>query len=253
MLSKATIRKFLAQRKDSAGLERLSWDVEERDLRVEGDADTTKLIGHAALFDTFSLPLGSFKEIIRKGAFRESLKNDEVLMLWNHNTDYVMASKSDGRLKVSEDKVGLRFESTPNLNISWNSDGMKSVSDGTTKRMSFRFEALKDRWGSEDGETIRELLKVRVAEISPVAFPAYPTTSVEARSVFADNGIEIDLLANALERIRSGETLEDSEMEIVQKSLDILNRSFSKHTDDDDRRELLSVKVKRLDLVEKYL
>jgi hypothetical protein len=48
--------------------------------------------------------------------------------------------------------------------------------------MSFGFKTIKDEWEKRDGENIRSLAEVRLFDISPVTFPAYPQTSVEARS-----------------------------------------------------------------------
>ena len=45
--------------------------------------------------------------------------------------------------------------------------------------MSFAFETVSDKWHTEDGVAVREIHDMRVFEVSPVTFPAYPQTSIE--------------------------------------------------------------------------
>ena len=47
--------------------------------------------------------------------------------------------------------------------------------------MSFGFETLADRWEKIDEQEVRTLMKVRLFDVSPVAFPAYPDTEVALR------------------------------------------------------------------------
>lgn len=60
-------------------------------------------------------------------------------------------------------------------------DVHESVRRGDVTGMSFRFSVRKDNW-SRGGDQ-RELLDVMLTEISLVAFPAYPATTAEARSI----------------------------------------------------------------------
>jgi hypothetical protein len=47
---------------------------------------------------------------------------------------------------------------------------------------SFGFDTIKDRWEQgEDGDVRRRLLEVRLYDVGPVTYPAYPQTSAEAR------------------------------------------------------------------------
>jgi phage head maturation protease len=49
--------------------------------------------------------------------------------------------------------------------------------------MSFGFIVESDRWGLEDGMDVRELHKVKLFDVSPVTYPAYPQTDVGVRSM----------------------------------------------------------------------
>lgn len=156
----------------------------EVELRTDGDKKT--LIGYAAKFDKLSVPLFGFREKIRKGAFADSIKKNNVRALWNHNTDFVLGSTKNGTLQLDEDKKGLRFEiDLPDTQAG--RDAAVSVSRGDVDGMSFAFEATKQEWDeSNDKNVVRTLIEVDVKEISPTAFPAYPSTKVTARSVKDD-------------------------------------------------------------------
>jgi phage head maturation protease len=66
-------------------------------------------------------------------------------------------------------------------NTSLASDIYENVKVGNLTGFSFRFQARKDHWSN--GGDRRELLDVQLSEISLVAFPCYPATSAEARSI----------------------------------------------------------------------
>jgi hypothetical protein len=63
---------------------------------------------------------------------------------------------------------------------------------GDVKEMSFGFNVIRDEWYELDKPIVkRDLLEVRLIEISIVSFPAYPQTSVGLR----DLRDEIDALS----------------------------------------------------------
>ncbi len=157
---------------------------------AEGEAQSPppakRLVGYAARFDTYSEDLGGFREIIRRGAFRDNLGNRPVFALANHNRDLILGSTKNGTLKVSEDQYGLRVELTP-LDTPTAREWVSLVENGVIDKMSFAFKV-----DGQDGETwlhgdkgqrIRELHKVNVFDVSIVAQPAYEATSVAYRSL----------------------------------------------------------------------
>ena len=48
--------------------------------------------------------------------------------------------------------------------------------------MSFGFIVLEDVWQENEGTDVRELLKVKLFDVSPVTFPAYSQTECNIRS-----------------------------------------------------------------------
>lgn len=157
-----------------------------RELRVvdggDGEAPTPpRITGYAAVFNSPSDDLGGFREIIRPGAFTKTIQEGDVRGLWNHNPDYVLGRTKSGTLKLLEDEVGLRFELTP-PDTQWARDAMTTIRRGDVDQMSFAFRVVRDDWTNADGQTTRYLGEVKLFDISPVTFPAYPQTSAQVRA-----------------------------------------------------------------------
>jgi HK97 family phage prohead protease len=155
--------------------------LESREL--EGKSVQT-LRGYAAKFNVRSeLIWGLFREEIAPGAFSDSLGED-IRALMNHNTGIVLGRTRANTLRLFEDGVGLGFElDLPDTTAG--RDLAESIRRGDISQMSFGFETLSDEWRLEDKTEVRTLKKVRLFEISPVAFPAYPQTEVAMRSLEA--------------------------------------------------------------------
>lgn len=153
--------------------------------RAEGDAAATPVIvGHAALFDTWSEDLGGFREKIAPGAFTATIKEADVRALYNHNADIVIGRSKSGTLRLSEDKQGLAIEIDP-PDTQAGRDLLVLLERGDVDQMSFGFRTVRDEWFTPEGEaypTERTLLEVELFDVSPVTFPAYPDTDVGLRS-----------------------------------------------------------------------
>lgn len=154
-------------------------------LEVRTTGESQKLVGHAAVFNRDSeLLYGSFIERIAPGAFAESIaKPDDIRALFNHDPNLILARNVSKTLSLQEDDRGLLVEIDP-PKTSYAQDLMESTKRGDISQMSFGFETLSDRWdrGGEGQPDTRTLLKVRLFDVSPVTFPAYPDTEVAVRS-----------------------------------------------------------------------
>jgi uncharacterized protein len=153
---------------------------EIRVLRQEGEP--AKITGYAAVFDKMSEVMWGFREVIRPGAFTNTLKTADVRALWQHDTASPLGRNKNGTLELEEDALGLRISITP-PDTQWGRDAVTSIDRGDVDQMSFGFMTLNDKWSKdENGFDLRELLEVELYEVSPVTFPAYPDTSVAVRS-----------------------------------------------------------------------
>lgn len=199
------------------GVQRL---LEKAIINVESEVrfntDGRKIYGHAAVFNSLSVPMYGFREIIRPGAFQRSLKSMEFKALWNHNTDLVLGSKAAGTVRAFEDSRGLAVEIDPPEEAALY---IASIKRGDVTKMSFGFSVTKD--GEKTQRTsdgiIRELLDVDLFDVSPTPFPAYESTDVHVRAFYdqivkeaiqendgaagvLDSALLADFLARAKER-----------------------------------------------------
>ena len=163
-------------------------DVE---LRAGDDDGTLTIVGYAAKFDRESQDLGGFVEVIRSGAFRRAVQEDDVRALLNHDPNFVLGRTKSRTLRLSEDATGLRIEiDVPDAQ--WARDLYRSIERGDIDQMSFAFSVVKDAWTRREDETpdtLRELLEVRLHDVSPVTYPAYEDTEVGVRSVIENRDL----------------------------------------------------------------
>ena len=151
------------------------------EVRAEGD-NTPTISGYASVFNSMSENLGGFREIIAPGAF-DSVLQDDVRALFNHDPNYLLARSASGTLKLSVDEQGLRYEFEP-PNTTAGRDLVESMKRGDISQSSFAFTVAKDSWEERDGGVVRTINKVeRLFDVSPVTYPAYPDASVGMRSM----------------------------------------------------------------------
>ena len=227
---------------------RVKTDV-DFELRVEAaEADGMRFTGYAAVFNSNSEPL-PFIERIMPGAFKRSLKSrNEVKLFKNHNMDEVLASTRSKTLKLTEDSKGLLAEATlPDTTAG--RDLAVLMKRGDVHAMSFGFSVPSrgDSW-SDDGMT-RELKEIRLHEVSIVTgFPAYEATTASVRSLdilATRTNVDVDALADALNKLESGEKLPDIQADLLQEVVTKLREN----TPSPD--ELLEIKRKQIDLLYK--
>lgn len=162
-------------------MERRVFGVSE--LRAEeGDGGERLITGYAAVFDQLSVPLWGFQEEIRQGAFAKTIREGDIRSLWNHDVNYVMGRTKNGTLALREDDHGLWVEIRP-PETEWANGFMESIRRGDVDQMSFGFDAVRDAWRDVKGGQVRTLVEVKLYEVSPVTFPAYPQTHVSTRSI----------------------------------------------------------------------
>lgn len=175
------------------------------EFRVEGD-ENPKMTGYAAVFDQWAEINtwwgDTFRECIKKGAFAKSIRESDVYAVWNHNPDIVLGSSRNGTLALLEDDYGLHIEIDPPKSPEGESK-LESVRRGDVKKMSFAFEVIKEENAKKKGDDGKEynertILELKCWEVSPVVWPAYAGTTLGARSWLADNGIDMEALAQAM-------------------------------------------------------
>lgn len=201
-------------------LERRWFAVE--DMRAEDGEGGPVLRGYAAVFNSNSEDMG-FIERIAPGAFTKTLQESrDILALWNHNPDLPLASRAAGSLSLTEDDRGLAFEAHP-VDTSWGRDAVAAVRAKVVRGMSFSFRTVKDAWDQGGKVPVRTLHEVKLYEVSPTPFPAYPRTNVQARAILVEAGLDWDGVTAVLARAMRGLTVTDLDRQVIRSAVDVLN------------------------------
>lgn len=153
----------------------------EMEIRAENDTPPV-MVGYAAVFNQWSEDLGGFRERIAPGAFKRTLQgNGDVRALWNHDPSFVLGRTLNGTLTLEEDARGLRVQIQPPAGGIY-AGFLENVRRGDVNQMSFAFSVVTDEWQTDErGGKVRSLKEIKLHEVSPVSFPAYPSTEVAVR------------------------------------------------------------------------
>lgn len=153
----------------------------------ESEEGVRTIEGYAVKWEMKSQSMGyflRFKEQFKKGAFTDSLTNEDQRALWSHDTSKVLGRTKNGTLRLYEDDIGLRFElDLPNTTLG--NDAYETIKRGDVDGVSFGFRMRKQEWDESDPDNVvRTISQADLFEISPVGFPAYPDSQVSARSEY---------------------------------------------------------------------
>ncbi len=157
-------------------------------FEVRSDDGGNTLVGHAAVFDTETTIAGLFREMIAPGAFRKTIKESDVRALFNHDPNFVLGRNKTGTLRLSEDGTGLAYEiDLPDTQAA--RDVYALIERGDVSQSSFAFKVVKEqRSDPEEGQTLPLFVvrEARLYDVSPVTYPAYDATDVQAASAYED-------------------------------------------------------------------
>lgn len=188
----------------------------------EGTNGLTTIRGFGLKWDETIVYGGWFRERIERGAFKETLRDNDVKLMVGH--DYrglPLASKDTGTMEVRETAEGLEFEAQIDERDPESASLAAKVRAGLADSMSIGFvegetkviQGKKKEDGSRELD-LRIIEKVEnLREISVVTWPAYESSSVEARSL-----LEPDILAIEAMRKRDDRSL--FEFERARSELD---------------------------------
>lgn len=136
-----------------------------------GDDGPGTISGVALRYGVKSADLGGFREVIAPGAITNM--GDDIAMLWSHDPSKPLGRTSNRTLELTHDSTGLSFRNElPDTQAG--RDAAVSIKRKDIRGMSFGFMTVRDEWETKGKEEIRTLLEIRLLEVSPVTFPAYP-------------------------------------------------------------------------------
>jgi HK97 family phage prohead protease len=202
-------------------IERRTYTVQDVEARQAEDG-VMRLSGYAAVFNDASVPL-PFKERIAPGAFRKTLTElPDVRLLINHEGLPLARTKND-TLTLTEDERGLRFDAEL-ADTQEARDIYTLVNRGDVDQMSFAFRVIRQNWNKDKSERTLTEVSLSDGDISVVTYPAYPTTSVEARQK----------IASALDAIKEGRKLDEDSIKALRDYLSDLLDAVDDEDDEDE-------------------
>ncbi len=191
---------------------------------IRGEGDQKKIIGYASVFYREDKPETEFNlygrvyERIMPGAFDRAIREkQDVVGLFNHNSENLLGRTTNDTVTLSVDDVGLRFEIPFDANDPDHQRAAAKIERGDLAGCSFAFVATSETYRDEKKEDneihIREINDVDLFDVGPVTNPAYAGTSVGLRNVndgFKDveSALDKHLKSRADERRRYADELE---------------------------------------------
>jgi uncharacterized protein len=160
------------------------------DVRLDFENKQPRIIGYAAVFGQRTKLWDGFYEEVAPGAFRNAIPRDDVRALINHDPNLLLGRTKAGTLTLSEDDHGLRYEINP-PDTSYSKDLQVSLKRKDINQSSFGFNIVEydERRDKETGDRTVTLKEVRLFDVSPVTFPAYPGTEAHVRMAVGENEI----------------------------------------------------------------
>ena len=157
-------------------------------LETRDDSEETGIVKGRPIVYSSRTDIGWFDEIIEPGAL-DSTDLSDVRLCLNHDTSYVYArsrrNNPNSTMKLNPNEFGLDIEAVLAVNESSRAkDLFTAIKREDIDKMSFMFSVDEEDWEDlESDHPVRHIKKIgSVVEVSAVTFPAYDTTSINARS-----------------------------------------------------------------------
>lgn len=188
-----------------------SKNYEQRSYASDVTANSNEIVGNPVVCGVRTQML-DYIEIIEPGALTGADISD-VLLTVNHNLSDIPLARSRGgqpgeTMQLSVDNYNCNI--TAQLDVENNPQARalhSAVARGDITGMSFMFHVKEDTWERESDTLVRHILKIdKIIDVSAVTIPAYPSTSISARSAGYEN--EINHENDQAEQRKKAERLE---------------------------------------------
>lgn len=195
------------------------------EVRAEGEQDGI-ITGRPIVYNSRT-NIGYFDELIDSGAL-DGADMTDVRFLVNHDISNIPLARSrrnngNSTMQLSPDSEGLGIAA--NVDIENNAQARSlysAVKRGDVTGMSFMFSVDEERWENlESDHPTRHIVKIgSIVEVSAVTFPAYDSTSINARSSETLESARA-ALESARAKTASTET-ETRELELLKLKISVL-------------------------------
>lgn len=211
-------------------LEKRSYSFE---VRAEQGERGSRITGRPIVYNSRTDIAGLFDEVIEEGALNDADLRD-VRFLVNHDLSKIPLARSrnnngNSTMQLRVDSAGMEID--VDLDTENNADARalySAVSRGDITGMSFMFAVGDEEWDNIDTDHPTRRIKEisSVVEVSAVTFPAYASTSINARSEEALESAKAALESAKQQRASSpdGESDEKKkkELELLKLKISIL-------------------------------
>lgn len=207
-------------------------------MNLEIREDSVLITGYVNAVERLSKPIrqigrtSAFLEKIKAGVFKRALdRNDNVLVLLNHDRTRQLASTGDGTATLEEDNIGLKAS----VEIR-DAETVQKARDGKLVGWSFGFRANAEETRNEGKDEIRTITDMDLVEVSildDTKNPAYYGTLIEARD---DETKPMEIRAEFF-------TEAEIEKEASDKHEEIYKEAEEKHKEIDREKEEAKMKV----------
>lgn len=154
------------------------------EIREDGEGnDEFRVEGYAAVFNEVTDIGGMFREQIAPGAFTDAIGRDDVVFLWNHDSDTVMARTRSGTLKLEQDERGLKMSASLDRSDPDVQRIYHKMKRGDVDKMSFAFFPDVEEWDDSGEIPLRTVKRAGLHDVSAVTHPAYDGTEIGLRSL----------------------------------------------------------------------
>ena len=169
-------------------------NYERRAYTSEVTAEENEIVGNPVVCGVRT-QMYDYIEVIEPGALIEADISD-VLLTVNHNLNDIPLARSKGgqpgeTMQLTVDNYNCNI--TAQLDVENNPQARalhSAVSRGDITGMSFMFHVKEDSWERENDVLVRHIQKIdKIVDVSAVTIPAYPSTSISARSAGYENEI----------------------------------------------------------------
>lgn len=152
-------------------------------FQTREENDALYIEGYFSVFNSLYHIWPGATESVAPGAFTETIANDDIRALINHDTTLVLGRNTAGTLELREDDHGLWGRITINPKDTDAMNQHARVQRGDVSQCSIGFEILAEETEYPDEDSVHYTIrKVKLYEVSVCTFPAYEETSVSARS-----------------------------------------------------------------------
>jgi HK97 family phage prohead protease len=170
-------------------------------------------VGYAFRYGVESENLGGFVERVREGAAAKTVREQDLRGLFNHAPDNLLGRMGAGTMRMADDGTGMGYQ-VDQPDTSLGRDLAVLVARGDVYGSSFTFIPVGARgvaWSrTARGYPLREIVEMKMRDVGPVTFPAYPVgTEVALRSLAEARSLPFEEIIAAAADERLGELLGD--------------------------------------------